>query len=712
MTNPELEMAWDLVSLTGQNVFLTGRAGTGKTTFLKNLRDRSPKRMIVVAPTGVAAINAGGVTMHSFFQLPFGVYLPGTRRQGEGFRRFSKIKTAIIRSIDLVVIDEISMVRADTLDSVDDVLRRFRDPAKPFGGVQLLMIGDVGQLAPVVRDDEWEMLKGHYRSPYFFDSRALARASCISIELKHIYRQSDSRFIDLLTRVRENSADHSVLRELNSRHKPGFEPPPDEGYITLTSHNRTARAINETRLEALEAPIHTFRAEVEGDFPESLYPVEEDLRLKEGAQVMFTKNDPQPEKRFVNGTIGRITTLDDDMIVVTPQSGGDPITVEPLEWANTKYALDPESNTITETIDGIFRQYPLRTAWAITIHKSQGLTFDRAIIDAAESFSHGQVYVALSRMRSLEGMVLMTPLRPEAIISDATVEVFLREVEHGQPDRAVVAEFQRNYHRDLLVEMFDFETLLRAWDATGRFMDEELARLYPRLMERWREAGAALRANVRDVGMKFRGQIERLAGHGDAAALDDRVRRGAAWFVEHIAPAAELSAEAALVPIDNKETKKRLRDLLERLERELAVKTSTLAAAAGETFTVAGYLTVKGTAIAAAESGRKTPKPKAPKAAKATTGAAGATPQDETADILNPELFELLRAWRNGVAREREVSAFVVATQKALIGIANTMPSNEAALGAIRGIGRSFVEKFGAQALQIVENYRLGRTES
>ena len=660
-SNPQLDLAYDFLSSTGENVFLTGRAGTGKTTFLHNLRQRSPKRMIVVAPTGVAAINAGGVTMHSFFQLPFGIFIPGAVRQGEEPRRFSKVKIAIIKSIDLLVIDEISMVRADVLDSVDEVLRRFRDRSKPFGGVQLLMIGDLQQLAPVARESEWEILRNHYPSPYFFDSQALKQTYYTSIELQHIYRQSDSHFIDLLARVRDNRIDDEVLRTLNERHRPGFDPPQSEGYIILTSHNHTARQINEEKLDALPAREYVYHAETEGDFPESMYPVEVELRLKEGAQVMFTKNDPSPEKRFVNGTIGSVVRLGDDYIEVQPSAGGNPIAVDQAEWANTKYSLDAATNHIVEQTDGVFRQYPLRTAWAITIHKSQGLTFERAIIDAADSFSHGQVYVALSRCRTLEGMVLRTPLGRGAIISDATVDGFTRHVEQNQPDGQALAGFRKEYFRRLLCELFDFEPLLKAWHAAGYNMEDNLARLYPKMVERWREAGAALHTEVVDVGVKFQGQIAWLMQQADDYASDpalaERVRKGADYFLERCTPLSVLLAEAAALPIDNKEVRKQFGNQMERAGKELRVKLSTLAAAADKPFTINAYLEAKGEAVAATESGVKT---KTPKPSKTKDAA----PKVESGDdILNPELFELLREWRFKLATEQHVPAYVVATQ-------------------------------------------------
>jgi energy-coupling factor transporter ATP-binding protein EcfA2 len=696
-SNPQLELAYNFVASTGENVFLTGRAGTGKTTFLRSLREKLPKRMIVVAPTGVAAINAGGVTMHSFFQLPFGIFIPGVTRQSHESRRFSKVKIAIIRSLELLVIDEISMVRADTLDSVDEVLRRFRNRSKPFGGVQLLMIGDMQQLAPVTRNDEWEILHKHYPSPYFFDSRALKQTSYTSIELQQIFRQSDAHFIDMLGRVRDNRIDEPLLRELNARHRPAFDPPQSEGYITLTSHNHTARGINDQRLAAIPLPEYVYTAEIEGDFPEYLYPAESQLRLRQSAQVMFTKNDPSPEHRFVNGSIGEVVRLDDDLIEVQLASGGEPIVVEIAEWENTKYSLSADTGEITMHTEGVFRQYPLKTAWAITIHKSQGLTFERAIIDAADSFSHGQVYVALSRCRTLEGIVLRTPLGRTAVISDQTVDRFSRHVEEAQPDEVALRGFQKQYYERLLREMFDFGRLYGTWRTTGNLMEENLSRLFPKFIEKWLACGREIAIELRDVGVRFGGQISRLMQTEDYASdptLTERVRRGADYFLEHLAHLPPLTREAATLPIDNKETRKRLKELVGSIDTELGVKLSTLSASR-EQFTVESYMKAKGAAIAAAESGLKH---KGSKASKSTLA---------SGDIPNPELFELLRKWRKELADQQNVPAYVVASQKAITGIAGTLPQTPSELLAIKGIGPAFLKKHGTQVLEIVKNYIL-----
>jgi ATP-dependent exoDNAse (exonuclease V) alpha subunit len=393
-SNPELKLADDFVQFTDCNVFLTGKAGTGKTTFLHNLRNNSAKRMIITAPTGVAAINAGGVTLHSFFQLPFGPFLPGSETSEQNRQRqfrFSKIKKQIIKSLDLLVIDEISMVRADLLDAVDSVLRRHRRSNDPFGGVQLLMIGDLHQLSPVARQTDWQLLQEHYESVYFFSSKALARTEFVTIELKHIYRQADAGFIKILNQVRDNRLDQAGINELNRRYIPNFAPEEEEGYITLTTHNHSAEHINQIKLKKLPAKERAFQAEITGDFPEHIYPTAADLRLKEGAQVMFIRNDASPDKLYYNGKIGKITKISSQGISIKCRGEQQEIVVEPLTWENINYTVDDKTKEITEKIIGEFNQYPLKLAWAITIHKSQGLTFDKAVIDAEAAFAHGQV---------------------------------------------------------------------------------------------------------------------------------------------------------------------------------------------------------------------------------------------------------------------------------------------------------------------------------
>lgn len=718
VVNPQLALAHDFLEHTGTNIFLTGKAGTGKTTFLKQLREQSPKRMIVVAPTGVAAINAAGVTIHSFFQLPFGIYIPESTRTQNGrpadVRKFNKTKIAIIKSMDLLVIDEISMVRADLLDSMDEVLRRYRDKSKPFGGVQLLMIGDMQQLAPVVKDDEWQLLREYYHSPYFFDSAALRQTSYTCIELKHIYRQSDREFIDLLAKVRDNEIDEHVLSALNARYQPDFNPPQSEGYITLTSHNNAARTINDKKLAEIKEPVCTFEAMVEGDFPEWLYPADYELHLKNGAQVMFSKNDPSPQKRFVNGTIGTIVSIDEDSIEVLPTDAEEAVFVEQAQWENSKYTIDPTTKEISETIEGVYTQYPLKTAWAITIHKSQGLTFDRTIIDAADSFSHGQVYVALSRCRTLEGIVLRTPLSVRSIINDRTVKEFSKAIENNQPTETELDRHKQHYYEELLAEMFDFAQLSNQLKFLNRYVHENLSNLYPRLIEKWNEASPLVMIEIVEVGAKFKRQIHSLISEDYATNrhLNERLTKGAAYFLDKCNQILIPLVKATRVDLENKETKKVVNDSLGRIAEALNVKIATLGASV-DGFCVKAYLEAKALAVVEKSpmSKFKTENLKAesPRADRDNARSNASDDGDMSEDILIPELFSIMRDWRNDEAKERGVPPYVVATQKAIIGLANALPTTKSEMLAVKGVGKVFVDRYGATVMSIIDAYRSGK---
>ncbi|MDH4276156.1 MAG: AAA family ATPase, partial [Gammaproteobacteria bacterium] len=533
--NPELELARDFVQHTRHNIFLTGKAGTGKTTFLHQLKQHTPKRMIVTAPTGVAAINAGGVTLHSFFQLPFGPYLPDGELRPQ---RFNKEKINIIKGLDLLVIDEISMVRADLLDGVDAVLRRFKHRHRPFGGVQLLMIGDLHQLAPVIKDDEWELLAPHYDSCYFFSSQALKQTDMISIELTHIYRQSDAQFIDLLNRVRDNRLDAATLKTLNSRYRPGFQSREDDDYITLTTHNRKADQINERQLQALPTTLHRFQARVEGDYPEYSYPTAETLTLKKGAQVMFVRNDGSAEKRYFNGKIGKIVGLDRERIVVQCPGDADDITVEPVTWENIKYTLDEKTKAISEEVIGRYTQFPLRLAWAITIHKSQGLTFERAIIDAESAFSHGQVYVALSRCKTFEGMVLSSPLSQKAIKTDATVAHFVDAAGRSPPTQEQLTAAKTLYQQQLVQECFDFQPLASDLKYFCKQIHDSGKLIHTAAIESMQDVEKQFATEIAVVAGKFNQQLQSLfcqnAVPEDDPRLQERVQKAAHYFTEKL----------------------------------------------------------------------------------------------------------------------------------------------------------------------------------
>lgn len=558
--NEESILAWNIIEKTSANLFLTGKAGTGKTTFLKRLKEQSPKRMIVLAPTGIAAINAGGMTIHSFFQLPFSPYVPGTTfGSGEQKRyQFSKLKRNIIRSIDLLVIDEISMVRSDLLDAVDSVLRQYRKRHDlPFGGVQLLMIGDLQQLAPVVTPQEEHLLGQHYDTPFFFSSNALKQVGYLTIELKKVYRQQDEQFISLLNQIRENKASEATLQALNQRYIPNFVPPKEGNYIRLTTHNAPAQYINEQQLAALPAQSFSFTADIEGDFPETSYPADFKLTLKPGAQVMFIKNDPQ--HRFYNGMIGEVigvrTDEDGSKITVRSKDSGEEFDLEKMEWTNAKYTLNEKTKEIEETVEGKFMQYPLRLAWAITIHKSQGLTFEHAIIDASHSFTHGQTYVALSRCKTLEGMVLSQPLSRGAIISSQTVDAFTSQL--AAPSQEQISSLELQYIIYCISELFDFYSIRASYEHLMRCLVEFFNGKYPRVVSEYQKLQVVLKSLIA-VSDKFRVQYTgMLARNPDVrqAELQDRIHKGAMYFLDKIGILSDLIRKSNL-DTDNKVARK------------------------------------------------------------------------------------------------------------------------------------------------------------
>lgn len=707
MNNPELQRAWQIIENTGTHLFLTGKAGTGKTTFLRNLKKQSPKRTVVVAPTGIAAINAGGVTIHSFFQLPFAPFVPDTTfNSTQSHFRFSKEKINIIRSMDLLVIDEISMVRADLLDAIDAVLRRYRDRYKPFGGVQLLMIGDLQQLAPVVKENEWNMLSHYYETSYFFGSRALKEAPYATIELKQVYRQSDPYFLSLLNNVRENKADEHTLNALNQRYIPDFQPTKKEGYIRLTTHNYQAQQINDHELSLIKGPTFSYLAEISGNFPEYSYPTDQVLTLKKGAQIMFIKNDPTPAKQYYNGMIGEINSIAADGFTVRTKESDVLIALVPEEWANSKYTLNEETKEITEETEGVFKQYPVKLAWAITIHKSQGLTFEHAIIDAHSSFAHGQAYVALSRCKTLEGMVLSSPLSLNAIISDTTVDNYNQEMEQRVPDEEALKQMQQNYYLSLVSELFNFDAISRAYSEQTRLMDEHFYKLYPQLLAEYKEQMKVFMLKITDVSYRFHHQYERLVtqspDYDTNTDLQTRIIKGAAYFEQELQPFLKLAEETSL-PTDNKELKKKAASALENLWESLTQKLQLLEYIRQNGFRVNEYLRQKAI-ILLNES------PASPAGAKEkrerTSISGGRKKVEVPTDILHPELYKRLTEWRTAKAKETGMPAYVIIQQKALLGMTNLLPDDAEALKAVPYFGAKGVEKYGLEILGIIRGYR------
>lgn len=423
--NFELNVARFIVEKTDMSLFLTGKAGTGKTTFLRDVVRHTKKKCIVLAPTGIAAVNAGAMTIHSFFQFGLGPFVKGVIEPKSDFR-IQKSKLELIRNLQLLIIDEVSMVRADLMDHIDVELRRIRRNSKPFGGIQLLMIGDLQQLPPIAHGGEDDLLRQYYKTLYFFSSAALKSMKYSCIELKTVYRQTDGHFINILNHARECTLTNQDITDLNTRYIPDFSPRPEDGYIRLMTHNRQVDYINATEMAKLDSHPFTFEAAVTGTFPEESYPTANSLTLKKGAQVMFIKNDP--ERRFINGTLGEIRSIDKNCIAVRLAESGKTIEVEPMEWQNIRYQFDDETKEISSKQIGRFKQYPLKAAWAITVHKSQGLTFDKAIIDVHAAFSPGQAYVALSRCRTLEGLVLSSPVSASVFMKDKAVDAYMNYI--------------------------------------------------------------------------------------------------------------------------------------------------------------------------------------------------------------------------------------------------------------------------------------------
>jgi len=539
--NNIFNIAADLVENTSLSLFLTGKAGTGKTTFLRHIKETTKKTAMVSAPTGIAAINAGGVTLHSLFQLPFEPFTPDNEGIGERkltyHFRMHKNKIEMFRQLELLIIDEVSMLRADILDAIDVALKHLRRNKLPFGGVQMLYIGDLYQLPPVVQDEEWEILSRYYKSPFFFHAKSIIQSPPLNIELKKIYRQSEQSFINILNHVRNNEMTNEDLQTLNARYIPDFVPPEDKKYIVLATHNYKADNINAKELSRLPGNEKIYSGEIKGDFSLSALPTENELKLKVGAQIMFVKNDTGENRRFYNGKLGTILYLYDDKIIIRPNDSGPDIDLVRETWRNIRYTLDKESGLIKEDELGAFTQFPIRLAWAVTIHKSQGLTFERAIIDAEKAFAAGQVYVALSRCTSLEGIVLHSQITPGCVKTDPQIVEFSR-YEKEIPELERILDIERpKYWSMKLLQAFEWRPLIELCKSFAELVSEKT------LPDQ--QAALKLALDIKNkaydqraIAGKFQNQLEQLLQQvmqtGDVDKLKDRVGKAVVYFHKEI----------------------------------------------------------------------------------------------------------------------------------------------------------------------------------
>ncbi|PLX04876.1 MAG: helicase [Marinilabiliales bacterium] len=686
INNPELQLAYNFVQYTDKHIFLTGKAGTGKTTFLQDLKNKLPKRMIVVAPTGVAAINAGGVTIHSFFQLPFGPILPGFKdAEAQKSMKFSAQKRNIIKSLDLLIIDEISMVRADLLDGIDEVLRRFRRSEEPFGGVQMLMIGDMQQLPPVVKDNEWSLLRNYYDTAFFFSCLSLKKTEFITINLKHVYRQKDEQFLNLLNKIRDKHIDDTALQTLNERYKPDFDAG-EENYIILTTHNARAQAINNEKLSQIKEKSYNFKAEITGNFSEYNYPTDEILSLKLGSQVMFIKNDPEPDKKFFNGKIGVITNISKDEIGVKCPEDEDEIEVHSLVWDNIKYSIDESTKEINEKIEGTFKQIPLKPAWAITIHKSQGLTFDKAIIDSEMAFAHGQVYVALSRCRSLDGLVLSTPFSAQSLKSDNKIESFTNTSNANQPDINSLEKSKAEYIQKLLFDLFDFRKLRNYLQWLRKLTYEHKNAITPGVYDILDNIQNSINTDIYDVGQRFQRQLKNLfKEYADAEINEDiqlRIKKAADYFIKNLNLSVSEKMGEISIESDNKEIAKKIDKVEKDFAEELNYKIQCLNSCANG-FVVKDYLQQR--AIAAMDIKTTKKKTKKPSPSK---------------EIHNPDLYAIIKSWRDAKANENNLSHYMVLPLKTM-----RVPTTTEELKMIHGLGRKKLENYGSELLELINDY-------
>ena len=700
--NEMFRLAAELVNQSSRNIFLTGKAGTGKTTFLKYIRENCLKQVAVVAPTGVAAINAGGVTIHSFFQLPFSPFIPDSgdfRHQTEEATnknsllsklRLTTEKKKILQELELLIIDEISMVRCDTLDAIDTVLRHIRRRYNErFGGIQVLFIGDMFQLPPVIKEHEWRLLRNFYNSPYFFDSYVIREEPPVYIEFTKIYRQSDQSFINILNQVRNNELTDQGGELLGNRFSPGFIRKNDDGYIILTTHNEKARNKNDKELNTLGGEPFSYRAEIEGEFPASSYPAEEELRLKVGAQVMFIKNDAERIKRYFNGKIGTVTALDKDKICVQCKDVTEEIEVKKEKWENIRYSVDKTNRRLSEEILGSFTQYPLRLAWAITIHKSQGLTFEKVIIDAGEAFAPGQVYVALSRCTTLDGIVLQSHIRSTKMFSDERIVQFSKTNSSKNIIEEELLYSKRNYQLKILLSIFDYQQVIAEAKELNQYVLENRSSFHGEA-EKWADEYLKAATKLHATSEKFQNQLRSIFCREDDSEtkglLTARIEAGSAYFLSEQAKLGE-SLICCPAVTDSRLHAKELNEILKEIFGVLSLKRYLMEGLHGE-FNTETYHQRKRNFILPAFG---------------VNVYAGST--NQRSENPHPVLHQKLRKLRDTICSRADLPIYIVAGTNTLDEMVRYLPQSLSEIRKISGFGDAKTKKYGQQFLDLILEY-------
>lgn len=686
------DFAKDIILNTDTTLFVTGRAGTGKTTLLRYVAESSQKNTVVVAPTGIAAINAGGVTIHSFFKLPFAPFIPSVI-EAKKLIAGQKMRTefrSVIRSVDMIIIDEVSMLRADILDAIDVVLRHYRNSKFPFGGVQMVFFGDMYQLPPVCVNDEWFILKDYYTTPYFFSAKVFEKQEIVCLELDKIFRQRDADFVEILNQVRNNNISIEKFNRLNDRYTPDFDLENNQDFVVLTTHNAVSDDINESRLIDIDSKTFIFDAAIKGDFPEYLYPVEQQIVLKKGARVMFTANDHiNPERLYYNGKMGTVVELEDNNVYVTCDGEDDPILVNYETWENNTFSYNRKENSVDVKTIGTFTQLPLRLAWAITIHKSQGLTFQKVAIDAANSFTSGQVYVALSRCTSLDGIVLLSPINSNSIMVDSRIQRFSK----NNFNEDLLPDFVNRKKRDtlcnMLIKLFSFNLLeVAVLDLKGYVTEfrADFSDYTPEMVENI----LSIVQDLSDVGNRFAVQLRKITNANDFSLLNSRVNDAKKYFLQRL-ETLEKSMDITNVSTKKKERANKFSKFLNEVNKNLQ-ETLFFLKNLDDNISVEQFYMLRHEFVVE----------------KVNYNIYEEEKEDANEQTVDSELiaviYSKLMAWRNNLAKELDIPSYLIFKKDTIMEMAQKMPDTKDKLLKINGVGKVKAGKYGQQCIDIIKS--------